>query len=68
MSDVGNAAAVYEDLKADIARMGERLAQLEERDHAGETALRPHPATPFVGPELDGERHNRDGCPTGVPA
>jgi hypothetical protein len=52
MSDVGNAAAEYEDLKADIARMGERLAQLEERDHAGETALRPHPATPFVGPEL----------------
>jgi hypothetical protein len=52
MSDAGNAAAEYEDLKADIARMGERLAQLEERDHAGETALRPHPAAPFVGPEL----------------
>ncbi len=52
MSDVGNAAAEYEDLRADIARMGERLAQLEERDHAGETALRPHPAAPFVGPEL----------------
>ena len=52
MSDAGNAAAEYEDLKADIVRMGERLAQLEERDHAGETALRPHPAAPFVGPEL----------------
>jgi hypothetical protein len=32
--------------------MSERLAQLEERDHAGETALRPHPAAPLVGPEL----------------
>ena len=53
MSDAGNVAGEFENLKADIARMSERLAQLEERDHAGVTALRLRPAAPLAGPELE---------------
>jgi hypothetical protein len=52
MSDAGNVAAEFEDLKADIARMSERLALLEERNHSGETALRSGSAAPSAGSEL----------------
>jgi hypothetical protein len=55
MSDAGNIAEEFEKLRAEIARMSERLAQLEERDPTGETgvtAMRSHPAAPFAGPEL----------------
>jgi hypothetical protein len=57
MSDAG-IEGEFENLRADIARMSERLAQLEGRDPTGETgvtaltALRSHPAAPFAGPEL----------------
>jgi hypothetical protein len=53
MSDVGNAATEYESLKADIARMSERLALLEERDPAGVAVLRPRPEAPAAGLELE---------------
>ena len=52
MSDAGNVAGEFEILKADIARMRERLAQLEEQDHAGVTAPPFRLAAPSAGPEL----------------
>jgi hypothetical protein len=52
MSDAGNVAGEFENLKADIARMSERLALLEGQDHTGDTTPRLRPAAPLAGPEL----------------